>query len=180
VKKIVGFLCVGVLTGVIVYAATYTHVQSSATYGYPIITWDTTAMAAQVKTDSFISDVVDISSIENASTAVVSYNLGTLVPCDSCNDSVVVYTLTRVKMISSPYWRQVDSTAILLGAANSRTVDEKLITHLLPKDSLQGTQMCFKTVVKDSCLSATSMNTGGIFVAQKTYFPLSIDVMLKK
>jgi hypothetical protein len=173
------FLFLGVVLAVgMAWAATVISVRGKAGDGSGVIVFDTANGTAKVRTDTLISDVVDLSSVGATSRVITSVNLGAVVKCDSCNDSILIYTLTQIKSPNSSYWKQIDSTAVLVGsgANNVTTVDEKVVTHILAADSIQGTQMRFWTITKDSVIeTAAHMVT----YPAKSVIPLSMEVTIK-
>lgn len=160
------------------WAATVIPLRGKAGDGSGVIVFDTANGTAKVRVDTLVSDVADLSAIGATSRVVTAVNLGAVVKCDSCNDSIKIYTLTQIKSPNSGYWKQIDSTPICIGsgANNITTVDEKVVSHILAADSLYGTQMRFLTFVTDSVIeTAAHMVT----YPAKSVIPISIEVTIK-
>lgn len=162
------------------YASTYKNIRGHSGAASQAIVQDTAATAL---VDTAFSDTVDISGITEFSKGVwISYNVGTVDLCDSCNDSLIIIYATYLKNTGSYSDKVVRTdTFSITGIAASTAItslDNASEYHYIPADSLYGDQLFIRTIVKDAITHAWTGATPA--AATRTLdVPVQIDVLFR-
>lgn len=151
-KRIIVAFGLVAIAAACVYAATVGTVLRPAgtlSVGGPAlqIIHDSTEAHDKVETDTFFSDTLDISAYSRAS---LFYNLGTVVKCDSCNDSIKLYITVYGGGPNSLQWTILKTDT--MGANNITAADDSTKIRYIYLDTIPVTKLFVRTIVFDSLL----------------------------
>ena len=195
--KVKKFLIVGtlLLAAIVAYAAVNTNIRGVSGCASRIINvgvtsgWTTPSGQDKIDTsktaivDTVWSDTVDISALSETSKGVwYAFNIGTVSLCDSCNDSLIL--IYQPYLISNGGYSaknvRTDTFAITGIAASTAitSLDDASEYHYIPADSLYGTKIYFRTIIKDALLH-TFTDTLADAAGRRMTIPMNIDVLYR-
>ena len=134
--------------------------------------------------DTSYSDTVNISGLNMAQGKGIwmTLNIGAVVLCDSCNDSVIVIRQTMLRNRNSLdaklLYADTIPTAAQLNGASVTTVDETSKYRYIPADSLYGDLIYVRTIIKDAVTHAFT-DTLPDAAGRRLVVPTSVEVLYR-